>query len=81
MPAWFATMLQVPIATPVIVLPLTVQIAGLELLKLTARPEVDVALAVAVPFTAREIRVKVMTPMVWLLFATAMVCVTDGAAE
>ena len=45
MPAWFAAMVQVPGLRPVTVLPLTVQTPGVEELKLTASPEVAVALA------------------------------------
>jgi hypothetical protein len=73
-------MLQVPIATPATVLPLSVQIAGLALPKLTARPEVAVALAVVVPPTARLAGVKLIGLMVWLPWLTAMVCVLCGAA-
>ena len=55
-----AVMVHSPALTPVTVLPLTVQTAGVVELKLTARPEVAVALAVVVPLTAREVGVKVM---------------------
>jgi hypothetical protein len=50
---------------PVTVLPATVQKAGVEELKLTARPEVAVALAVVVPLTARVVGLKVTVPMDW----------------
>jgi hypothetical protein len=73
-------MVQVPAATPVTVLPLTVQVDSVLLVKPTVRPEVAVALAVVVPLAAKEVGRKLMAPMVWLLFATAMVCVTWAAA-
>ena len=42
-PAWLALMLQVPTATSVSVLPLTVQTLGVVDAKLTAKPELAVA--------------------------------------
>ena len=70
LPAWFAAMVQVPALTPVTVLPLTVQTPVVRELKLTARPEEAVALAVVVPFTARVAGLKVMVPMVWVPMPT-----------
>ena len=43
LPAWLATTVQVPPATRVRLLPLTVQTADVLLLKLTGRPELAVA--------------------------------------
>ena len=43
LPAWLAVMLQVPAATSVTVLPLTVQTLAVFDVKLTARPELAVA--------------------------------------
>ena len=43
MPAWLATMVQVPAATSVSVVPLTVQVLGVVELKVTARPELALA--------------------------------------
>ncbi len=48
------------------VLPLTVQTLDVVEVKLTARPEVAVALTVLVPPTAKALGVKLMAPMVWL---------------
>ncbi len=45
--------MQVPAAKPATVLPDTVQILGVPLLKLTSRPEVAVALILALPPTSR----------------------------
>jgi hypothetical protein len=72
-------MVQVPAATSVTVLPLTVQIDVVVELNVTARPEVAVALTVPVPptFTAGAVP-KVM---VWLPLPTVMFCVTCGAGR
>ena len=75
-PAWLAAIVQVPTATPVIVVPLTVQILWVVLLNVTASEEVAVALAVVVPPTAKEIGEKLIAPMVWLTLPTEMFCVT-----
>jgi hypothetical protein len=48
-PAWLAAMVQVPGATAVTVLPLTVQMPGVVLLNVTARPELALAETAAVP--------------------------------
>jgi hypothetical protein len=51
---------------PVTVLPTTEQIVGVLLtLKVTPRPDVAVALAVAVPPTAMVLGEKLIVPMVW----------------
>ena len=64
LPAWFAAMVQVPVATPVTVLPLTVQTLCVAELKLTGWPELAVALAVVVPPTVSVAGVKLIGPMV-----------------
>ena len=64
-------MVHVPAATPVTAEPLTVQIVGVVLLKATARPEDDVALAVLVPPATKVVGLKLMVPMVWLVNPTA----------
>ena len=46
LPAWSASTVQLPRASKLSVLPLTLQTAGVRELKLTARPEVDVAVNV-----------------------------------
>ena len=51
MPAWFAVTTQDPAARPVTVVPTTEQIVGVAELKVTAKPELAVALSVPVPFT------------------------------
>ena len=71
--------MQVPADTIVTTAPLMLHTAGVRALKVTARPEVAVALAVVVPLTAREGGEKVIPLMVWSAFATAMSCVTCGA--
>ena len=45
-PAWFTVTVQVPTPTKLTVLPLTVQTVGVELPKVTARPELAVAATV-----------------------------------
>jgi hypothetical protein len=60
-------MVHVPAVTPVTVeplVPLTVQTPVVKELKVTGRPDVAVALAVVVPFTARVDGVKLIVPMV-----------------
>jgi hypothetical protein len=64
LPPWLAMMVQVPALTPLTVVPLTVQMVGVEELKLTARPEVAVALAIVALPTAKVAGVKVMAPIV-----------------
>ena len=70
LPNWFAAIAQVPALTPVTVLPLTVQTPVVNELKLTARPEEAVALAVVVPPTPRVLGLKLMTPIFWLALPT-----------
>jgi len=76
-------MVQVPAAIPATSLPLvppTVQVVGVRLLKVTVLPEAPgMALTVAVPPTANVVGVKLIAPMVWLFF-TLMVCVAEVAA-
>ncbi len=72
-------MVQVPAVTPVTVLPFvpdTVQTDGVVEVKVTASPEVAVALAVVVPPTLRVAGVNVMVPMVWFDLPTVIFCVT-----
>ena len=60
-------MVQVPVATPVTVLPfvpLTLQIVGVVDVKVTGKPDVAVALAVVVPPTVNVLGVKVIAPIV-----------------
>ena len=59
--------MQVPAVTPVTVLPLvplTVQTAGVVEVKVTAKPDVAVALAVVVPPITNVAGVKVIVPIV-----------------
>lgn len=82
MPGWLAVMVQVPASKPVTVLPETEQIVGVTLLlKVTARPEVAVALAVVVLPTTKVVGVNVMVPMVWVALPTVMFWLTGVAAE
>ena len=82
MPGWLAATAHEPASKPVTVLPEMEQIVGVALLlKVTARPEVAVAPAVAVPPTTKVVGVKLMVPMVWLALPTAIFCVTGVAAE
>ena len=63
-------------------LPVAVQINGVVLMKLTVRPELAVALAVVgAPPTVRVGGVKLMVPIVWLPWPTAMVWDTGGAGK
>ena len=66
MPTWLAAMVQVPGATPLTVLPDTLQMPVVVEERVTARPEVAVALALVAPPTASEAGEKPMAPMVWL---------------
>ena len=59
-------MVQAPTAAPVTVLPLTVQKLGVRELKVTAKPELAVALAVVAPPTVNVAGLKLIAPMVWL---------------
>jgi hypothetical protein len=78
LPAWFAATTQEPTATPVTVLLLTVQIDGVVEVKVTARPEVAVALTVPVPPTVTAGAAPKV--IVWLAGLTVMFCVTWVAA-
>ena len=60
-------MMQVPTAAPMTVLPfvpLTVQTVGVVEVKVTAKPDVAVALAVVVPPAANVVGLKVIAPIV-----------------
>ena len=71
LPAWLALMVQVPAATSVSVLPLTVQTLGVVEAKLTGRPELALATSVGGA-----------TLMIWLPGELkVMVCGVNGAAE
>ena len=80
LPAWLALMVQVPGATRVSVLPLTVQMPVVVEVKLTARPELAVAASAggAVPtvWLPGEVNVMVCAPV-----ATVNEFDTCGAAE
>ena len=54
MPAWFALIVQVPMALSVSVVPLTVQIVVVADVNVTARPEVAVALSTAGDWSMRS---------------------------
>ena len=57
-------MVQVPVSRPVTVRPETLHTMGVVLVsKVTARPEVATAVAVAVPLTVRVTGVKLIEPM------------------
>lgn len=68
LPIWLATTVQVPAATPATVFPLTEQVAGVWLPKLTVKPDVAVALSVPLVLAVRVGRVPKV--MVWLLIGT-----------
>jgi len=77
---------QVPAARLVTVLPLIVQMLWVWLVKVTARPEVAVAVALAVvmPPTASVDGLKLIAPMVWFIFSRlaeqfAVLAVATGA--
>lgn len=69
LPAWLAVMPQVPVATRVSAVPLTVQMVGVVDAKLTASPELLVAL-----------KAGAATPMVWLAGAAKVMTWACGAA-
>ncbi|CAK0780915.1 hypothetical protein CCP3SC15_830002 [Gammaproteobacteria bacterium] len=77
-PAWLAAIVQVPAATPVTVLALTVHIFVVVELKVTARLDVAVALTVVVPPTVNVAGKKEIVPMLWSALIT-MFLVTRGA--
>ena len=82
-PAWLAVMVQTPLFWMVMVLPsapLAVQTAGVVELKVTARPELTVALAVVLPPTLTEFGTKAKERTVWLPLAAVMFWVTCEAA-
>ena len=60
-----ATIVQVPASTAVTVLPDMLQVEGVALLKVTARPKVAVALAVTVPPAVKLPGVKLRAFMLW----------------
>lgn len=64
LPAWLAAMVHIPAATLVTIFPLTVQVVGVMLLKLTGRPEVAVAETILVPPTVIVVDEKLRVPMV-----------------
>lgn len=67
-------MVQVPTAINVAVVPLTVQTAGVDDVKLTGSPE----LAVAVKFTVAG----VVVPSIWVgIVPKVIVCTVSGSAE
>ena len=72
-------MVQIPAATPVTLLPLTVHTEVVWLVKVTARPELAVAVTVVVPWIARVAGLKVIAPIVCEPM-TVMLLVTVGAA-
>ena len=60
-------MVQVPTASPVTVLPLTVQMPGVVVLNVTGLPDAPpVALTVVVPPTLKDAGLKLIAPMLWL---------------
>ena len=72
-------MVHVPAVRAVMVaplVPLAVQTKGVVDVKVTARPEVAVALAVVVPPTLTVAGVNVIAPIVWLAAPTVMLLVT-----
>ena len=80
MPGWLAAIVQVPAETIVATAPLMLHTAGVRVLKVTARPEVAVALTVVVPLTAKAGGEKVRPLMACSALATAMSRVTCVAA-
>ncbi len=79
LPACEATMEQVPPVSRVAVLPETVHTLGVEDAKLTARPELAVAVSVTVP--PAVCAGMALNVMVWLAGFTTMLAVTCVAAE
>ncbi len=80
LPAWLAALVQVPTATPVTVVPETVQIDAVRLLKVTGSPDEAVALRVAAPPTAKSGAVPKKRVWVWGVWA-ANAAVTNFAAS
>ena len=64
LPLWSAVTVQAPVALAVTALPFTEQMSGVDVPKLTSRPEVAVALAMVAPPTASDAGLKLMAPMV-----------------
>ena len=65
-----------PASRPVTVEPLTAQMVGVVLVRVTTRPEVAVALAAVMPATLRVAGLKLIAPMVCVPWVTVMFCVT-----
>ena len=63
------------------VVPLTLQMVGVLLLKVMARPESVVADAVVVPPTFSVVGLKLMVPMVWLILVPVVLLVICGAGS
>jgi hypothetical protein len=53
LPTWWAVMMQLPTETSVTVVPVTVQTGVVELVNVTANPEVAVAVRATVPAVSR----------------------------
>jgi hypothetical protein len=69
LPAWTALIVQVPAATKVAVVPLTVQMDGVFDVKLTVRPELEVAVSASVPGNMDCVAIAANV-MVWLVLLT-----------
>ena len=80
-PAWSAAIVQVPAIMAYIVLVLTLQTLGVAELKVTASPEVAVALAAVVPLTTRLLGVKVIAPIVWSCLSDIVISSKTGVED
>ena len=81
LPAWFAAMVQLPAERPVTIAPLTLQTAGVVVLKLTALPDAPpLALTVVVLATDTLAGAKPIAPMACAALPTVMFWVTWEAA-
>ena len=79
LPAWLASMLQVPAATSVSVVPLTVQTPGVVDTSETVRPDVELATS-ALGVSPKVCVAGALKVMVWALLTTAKFWVTVAAA-
>lgn len=79
LPAWLASMLQVPAATSVRVVPLTLHTPGVVDVSVTVRPEVALATR-ALGVSPKVWLAGALNVMVWVLVDTLKVLVTDEAA-
>ena len=79
LPAWLAATVQVPGANPATVLPVTLQVDGVRLLK--AAGSCDDALALSVPVPPTATLGAAPKVMLWPILPSVKLCVACGAGS